>query len=87
MEFNSKTFGWWQQTSNEASFHSGPRTRRGRSLAVGESGASSNEKREEEADANARLLKEVYLGEEQDEETFLIKERWRKENSVMIDRY
>jgi len=62
---------------------SGPRTRRGRSLAVGDSGASSNEKREEEVDANARLLRAVYLGEEDQEETFLIKERWRKENPVI----
>ena len=61
----------------------GPRTRRGRSLGGDDSGDSSNQKREEAA--NARLLREVYLGEEEEEETFLIKERWRKgrENTVI----
>ena len=64
---------------------SGPRTRRGRSLAVEDSLESSNEKREEEeADANARLLRAVYLGEEEEEETFLIKERWRKEREDTV---
>ena len=43
-----------------------------------------NEEEEEEEEANARLLRAVYLGEEQ--ETFLIKERWRKEReSTVID--
>ena len=61
----------------------GPRTRRGRSLGGDDSGDSSNQKREEAV--NARLLREVYLGEEEEEETFLIKERWRKgrENTVI----
>ena len=39
-------------------------------------------------DANARLLRAVYLGEEEEEETFLIKERWRKEREdTVIYRY
>ena len=44
-----------------------------------------NEEEEEEVEANARLLRAVYLGEEE-QETFLIKERWRKEReSTVID--
>ena len=40
---------------------------------------------EEEEEANARLLRAVYLGEEE-QERFLIKERWRKEReSTVID--
>ena len=40
---------------------------------------------EEEEEANARLLREVYLGEDE-QERFLIKERWRKEReSTVID--
>ena len=63
---------------------SGARARRGRSLTSEDPEERLNKKNEEE-EANARLLREVYLGEEQ-QETFLIKERWRKEReSTVID--
>ena len=67
---------------------SGARARRGRSLTSEDPEErlnKKNEEEEEEEEANARLLREVYLGEEQ-QETFLIKERWRKEReSTVID--
>ena len=45
----------------------------------------NEEEEEEEEEANARLLRAVYLGEDE-QETFLIKERWRKEReSTVID--
>ena len=65
---------------------SGARARRGRSLTSEDPEERLNKKNEEEEEeANARLLRAVYLGEEE-QETFLIKERWRKEReSTVID--
>ena len=65
---------------------SGARARRGRSLTSEDPEERLNKKNEEEEEeANARLLRAVYLGE-QEQETFLIKERWRKEReSTVID--
>ena len=67
---------------------SGARARRGRSLTSEdpeERSNKKNEEEEEEEEANARLLRAVYLGEDE-QETFLIKERWRKEReSTVID--
>ena len=67
---------------------SGARARRGRSLTSEDPEErlnKKNEEEEEEVEANARLLRAVYLGEEE-QETFLIKERWRKEReSTVID--
>ena len=67
---------------------SGARARRGRSLTSEDPEErlnKKNEEEEEEEEANARLLRAVYLGEEE-QETFLIKERWRKEReSTVID--
>ena len=66
----------------------GARARRGRSLTSEDPEErlnKKNEEEEEEEEANARLLRAVYLGE-QEQETFLIKERWRKEReSTVID--
>ena len=67
---------------------SGARARRGRSLTSEDPEErlnKKNEEEEEEEEANARLLRAVYLGEDE-QETFLIKERWRKEReSTVID--
>ena len=65
---------------------SGARARRGRSLTSEDPEERLNKKNEEEEEeANARILRAVYLGEEE-QETFLIKERWRKEReSTVID--
>ena len=66
---------------------SGARARRGRSLTSEDPEERLNKKNEneEEEEANARLLRAVYLGEEE-QERFLIKERWRKEReSTVID--